>query len=127
MGRVELGLGEDVHPLARPAQPVEEVEVVATKMRRHAAVEEGPVEAGGVEPARGIPGVSPAVVVVVPEVVRLPGACREYDCHPVLAEVFWRDDKRRVADSANKMRSRHRLRREPGRCASATPAFCSAS
>ena len=38
---VELGLGQDVDLLARPAQPVQEVEVVAPEVGRDAAVRKG--------------------------------------------------------------------------------------
>ena len=79
---------------------MEEAEVVLRVLRRHAAVQERPAESGRAIRRTGVPGVAPAVAVVVAEVVRLPGHRRQHDSDPVLADVRGPDDERCEADLA---------------------------
>src|SRR2546421_122566 len=81
----EVVVGEPVHLLARPAQPRDERQVPIAEAVREASARIRPAQVDPGDRAAHLPGVTPAVAVLVGEVVRLPGVGREDDGDPVLA------------------------------------------
>ena len=97
---LEVGLGEVVRLLAALGEPAKEAEVVLAVLRRHT-----PPQKRATEPYRalrplGIPGVAPAVAVLVAEVVRLPGVRGDDHGDTRRAELGRADDEGRKADAA---------------------------
>jgi hypothetical protein len=96
---LEVVVGQEVHVLPGAVQPGDEVEIPVAEAERDAEVEERPLEVDVSRGAADVPAVAPAVAVLVPEVVRLPGVRREDD-GDVRGRDAPRDDERRVPDPA---------------------------
>ena len=83
-----------------PCEPVQEREVVAPEVVRDATAQVRAAEAHGLVLPLGVPGVAPAVAVLVAQVVRLPRQSRHDDGDAMLAEPARPDDERREPDAS---------------------------
>ena len=82
------------------AEPAQEAEVVCAVLRRHTAPQKRATEPYRALRPLGIPGVAPAVAVLVSEVVRLPGVRGDDHGDTRRAELGRADDEGRKADAA---------------------------
>ena len=96
---LDIALGQVVDVAAGAGEPAEEGQVVPAEVVRDAAVEVGTAEGDLRLLPGGVPGVAFAVLVVVPEVVALPGDRRQDDGDAVLAQPARREHERGEADA----------------------------